>query len=249
MKKFIIIIGIVFFALYAFRTEILFYINQYTEKKLEADCPAPPFDDVCLNRMRAAGHIFSKNGELNKAKHWYSIAAENNDEVAMFNLAWVYQELAIASPDNEGMEQAMEWYRKSAEKGFAPAMNNLGQLYLSGTNQDAIEALKWHMVAAKAGNPAGTWNVMIAYRAGHGVAEDETEAKKWELWDPKNVNPKDIISPIIERTTVFGSNIPAQEIANIRQAVKEGVPLSASLSPLKPDPSIPTFRERMKNLQ
>ena len=81
-------------------------------------------------------------------------------------------------PAAANFELAMTWYRRSAEGGFAPGMNNLGQMYLSGRGgrQDHDAAFRWHLAAARAGNPVGRMNVAIAYSAGHGVAPDAAEA-------------------------------------------------------------------------
>lgn len=253
MRKLLIIISsisVIVFALYSTKGWTSLWVLEWIEKKLEADCPSPPFNDSCITRMRATGHSWSSNGDLVKAKKWYQIAADNGDISAMFHLGWIYQELAFEGRENHEnntdeltkkrefaatMEYAMEWYQKSAENGFAPAMNNLGQLYLHGNGkiQNEAEAFKWHLAAAKAGNPVGAWNVMIAYNAGQGVEVDTIEAKKWQLWNPKNSNPKDISSPTLERTILFGTKLPPQEVAYIKKAAKEGVNLDLLLTPLE----------------
>lgn len=140
-------------------------------------------------------------------------------------------------------DRAIEWYRKAADKGFAPAMNNLGQLYLLGIGREPgmAEAIRWHLAAARAGNPIGAWNVAIAYSAGHGVSSNAAESEKWMFWSPADVAPRDMASPTLERTTLFGSPLPAEELKVLRASWKAGVSVRLSLSSLPRDPSLPTF--------
>jgi TPR repeat protein len=50
--------------------------------------------------------------------------------------------------------EAVKWYRKAAEQGFALAENNLGWMYLKGLGvpQDREKAILWFTRAAKQGN-------------------------------------------------------------------------------------------------
>jgi TPR repeat protein len=52
--------------------------------------------------------------------------------------------------------EAMAWFRKAAERGYAPAQYNLGKMYLKGQGVavDREEARKWLTRAADAGYPA-----------------------------------------------------------------------------------------------
>ena len=46
--------------------------------------------------------------------------------------------------------EALRWYRKAAEQGYASAQNNLGLMYRNGEGvpQDYVEAHKWFNLAA-----------------------------------------------------------------------------------------------------
>ena len=48
--------------------------------------------------------------------------------------------------------QAMQWFRKAAEQGLAPAQFNLGRMYEKGQGvpQDFVRAHMWYSVAAAA---------------------------------------------------------------------------------------------------
>ncbi len=49
-------------------------------------------DSSCLVRYRALGHVWSSYGLTSRAQHWYEQGAEAGDPIAMFHLAWTYQE-------------------------------------------------------------------------------------------------------------------------------------------------------------
>ena len=50
--------------------------------------------------------------------------------------------------------QAVYWYRKAAEQGFAPAQSNLGYLYANGygVEKDIVQAVYWYRKAAEQGD-------------------------------------------------------------------------------------------------
>ena len=51
-------------------------------------------------------------------------------------------------------EEAVKWYRKAAEQGYASAQYNLGNIYGNGrgVKQDYVEAVKWYRKAADQGD-------------------------------------------------------------------------------------------------
>ena len=50
--------------------------------------------------------------------------------------------------------EAIKWYRKAAEQGYAVAQNNLGNCYFNGyrVDQDCLEAAKWYSKITDCGN-------------------------------------------------------------------------------------------------
>ena len=77
--------------------------------------------------------------------------------------------------------EAVKWYRKAADQGYAGAQYNLGVAYHSGQGvpQDYGEALKWYRKAADQGYAIAQYNLGVAYRFGQGVPQDYGEAVKW----------------------------------------------------------------------
>lgn len=78
-------------------------------------------------------------------------------------------------------EEAVKWYRKSAEQGNSQAQNNLGFCYQkgNGVEQSYEEAMKWYLMAAGQNNGEAENSIGFFYNNGYGVEQDLTEAVKW----------------------------------------------------------------------
>ncbi len=107
-----------------------------------------------LNPMNAfyLGYAYA-NGKgvainIEKAIHWYTIAAEAGEVTSLNNLGWIYT--------NKKNDDALAfmYYKKAAEKGSETAMNNLGAYYENGWGVQAsnTEALRWYKKAVQAYN-------------------------------------------------------------------------------------------------
>jgi myo-inositol-1-phosphate synthase len=74
--------------------------------------------------------------------------------------------------------EAVKWYGKAAEQGYAEAQYNLGCCYANGTGvtKDEVEAVKWFRKAAGQGYAEAQYNLGLCYANGTGVAKDEVEA-------------------------------------------------------------------------
>ena len=101
--------------------------------------------------------------------------AEAGDVVAQFTLG---EMLYYGTTD---AVQAVEWLRRSAAQGYAPAEFQIAQLYDFGfvLMQNDVEALAWYRKAAGHGSAAGARQVAEFYRRGRGVAEDVRESLRW----------------------------------------------------------------------
>jgi TPR repeat protein len=69
---------------------------------------------------------------------------------------------------------AIEYFRRSARKGYAPAQIVLGYFYDTGTivALDSREAADWYKTAADQGEPLAQWLVGRLYFVGSGVPRD-----------------------------------------------------------------------------
>jgi hypothetical protein len=74
----------------------------------------------------------------------------SDDPRAMYKVAAMYEKGEGSAQD---WTQAVAWYRKAADQGFAPALYKMGMLYATGNgvSQDKDEAAKWLTKAADAG--------------------------------------------------------------------------------------------------
>jgi TPR repeat protein len=85
----------------------------------------------------------------------------------------------------EGVKQdyteAIKWFRKAADQGYAKAQLNIGWMYEKGegVSQDYTEAMKWYRKAADQGDAEAQSNIGLMYEKGKGVTQDYAEAMKW----------------------------------------------------------------------
>ena len=143
-------------------------------------------------------------------------------------------------------EAAIAWYRKSAESGFAPAMNNLGLMVSLGLDgqPDEAEAFRCYLAAAEAGNPIASMNLMLAYLSGRGTARDPQAAVKWSLWRPTQGLTDDLKSPTLRRTLLVGSpERPSRVEDKLRTAAQTGQPLVLGISPRESDDALLAFAD------
>ena len=129
-------------------------------------------------------------------------------------------------------------------------MNNLGELYGNGlgTPIDEREAFRWHLAAARANNPAGVWNVALAYFTNRADGSDPSNAERYVAWRPNGVSEKDLMAPVLERTMFFGNALPADEIQKMRDSARQNVPVTSTFEQMRPDARIPTFQSRSRAL-
>jgi TPR repeat protein len=78
-------------------------------------------------------------------------------------------------------EQALAWYRKAADQGWAQAQTELGFMYVTGLGvwQNYKEAFAWYRKAADQGVAAAQHSLGLLYEKGYGVLQDNEEAVAW----------------------------------------------------------------------
>jgi len=87
--------------------------------------------------------------------------------------------------------QALTWYRKSAEQGFAPAEVGLASLYQRGLGvpKDLAQAQQWYRKAAEQGLPRAQNEVGQGYLLGQGLPMDYRQAAQWFRKSAEQGNP------------------------------------------------------------
>lgn len=100
------------------------------------------------------GSILSENYRNYKESYSYFLEAANNGDfaVAWYNLGWLTEKRygENFSSNSEKDNQAMQYYKKAANKGDTDAMDAVGRLYASYNMLD--EARPWLEKAASMGN-------------------------------------------------------------------------------------------------
>jgi TPR repeat protein len=158
------------------------------------------------------------------------IAADAGDPVAQDKLAEQFMMRAdVADAEN--------WYRKSAEQGYAHAQGQLGNMLLMhwrstiGLKPDAHaaigdEAVKWITLAANQGDTQGEETLAGLCLEGKLVKLDLIEAYKWgDLAAQKNLFSSAKNSAILKMN--------AEQIAEAQKRVSEFVPHQAQKSDLQ----------------
>ncbi len=81
----------------------------------------------------------------------------------------------------QNYQEAVKWFRKAAEQGYANGQVNWGYMYENGygVEKNYTEAVKWYQKAAEQGHARGQSNLGVMYRDGYGVEKNYTEAVKW----------------------------------------------------------------------
>lgn len=145
--------------------------------------------------------------------------AENGDVAAMRNIGHLYRWGQGVEKD---VRQAMQWYRKAAEKGFSRAQANLASIYLQGDEGvpvDYAEAYKWFAAAAVQNLAVAQYNLGLMYELGLGIEKSEPRALGWYNLAAKAGQPEAIerLSQLVKNTEaplVSGVNIAAPQAAS-----------------------------------
>ena len=115
---------------------------------------------------------------LKNAKHNILELANEGDVFAQTNAAWGYENgYGTAADDYE----AVKWYQKAAEQGYARAQCNLGDMYFYGTGveQSYEKAVEWYLKAAEQGYADAQYNLGDMYEYGIGVERSYEKAVEW----------------------------------------------------------------------
>ena len=101
-----------------------------------------------------------------------------SDTKAQFNLGNAFY---FGRGVTKNKRQAVEWYRKAAEQGYAKAQLSLGGCFLNGRGvaKDDRLAVEWYRKAAEQGLASAQCNLGLCLEDGRGVAKDERRAVEW----------------------------------------------------------------------
>ncbi len=118
----------------------------------------------------------------NKLFPWFQLLLETGTELRSI---YARYHLAVCYSEGLGVEQdhrlAANWYKESAERGYAGAQAYLGYCYYLGigVEKNHSEAVRWYRIAADQGFSGAQSNLGICYEHGHGVEKNMELAVKY----------------------------------------------------------------------
>lgn len=152
-------------------------VDEALAKVAEVLLTDPPFDAGSAQQAQAKPPPAVANAQQTPAAGQSSPedelrrAAEAGDSNAMFQLG------NVLAQRGENVE-AVQWFRKSSEKGNIKATNALGYMYEEGRGipQNYAEASNLYLQAMKKGNPDAMVNRAIMFARGEGMVKDSLQA-------------------------------------------------------------------------
>ncbi len=124
----------------------------------------------------------ARTKDVERALHWYKLAAQGGNSAAQYNLADMYMR-GEGLPRNH--ERALYWFGQAADQGDLDALYNLGILHLGrGHGQDRLEAdeplsTRYFLLAAEGGLARAQYEAGVIFLHGRGVACDPEKARYW----------------------------------------------------------------------
>ena len=106
-------------------------------------------------------------------------------------------------------QQAVLWYRRSAEQGYAMAQRNLGVMYVlgHGVPPDEAEAMRWFQKAAEQGLSKALINEAILYMQGTTTRRDYALA--YSLLQRATAAGEENAKPLLEKCRMYVNGAPA----------------------------------------
>ena len=104
----------------------------------------------------------------------------NHVRVAQYCLGSMYEQGVGGVSQNH--EEAMRWFRKSADAEFYWAQNNIGCAFRDGgqgVDVDYQKAREWFGKAAAQGHAGALYNIGALYHEGKGVPQSDVRASEW----------------------------------------------------------------------
>lgn len=123
--------------------------GEIGDAMVRAACSGEVFTDRCRNSVRANGHLWAARGNLERAQQWYAYAAERDDPVAMFHLAWTYEELGRSDIERIKTEEFkhLAQYHPEADVRSLPKIQEL--LAADPAYREKIaQAKRWYEISS-----------------------------------------------------------------------------------------------------
>ncbi len=135
-----------------------------------------PGAQTFLGSLYLVGRDVAQN--IQEAKKWFMVAAEQNYAPAQYQLGVLYSGNAAGRAEPG---EAVKWFRLSAEQGWPDAQYQLARLYAQGAsvNRNLATAVEWYRRAAMQGQLDAQFMLGVSYYDGQGVPRDLIEGLAW----------------------------------------------------------------------
>lgn len=150
-------------------------LDPETEKLIASAESGDAKSQACLAEFYLMGMNVDRNTATGMA--WLQKAA-NQDYI---RAKWAIASLGTWDPKTHS--SAIQTIQKLADQNYAPAEEQIGQMYLHGGGgdypQNFAKALKWFHKATEQNYPFAEADIGLAYRYGWGVKPDLNKARAW----------------------------------------------------------------------
>ena len=124
--------------------------------------------------------------------------------------------------------EAMTWFHKAADQGYATAQTNLGVMYTygEGVPQDYTEALRWYGKAAERGDALAQYNFGIMYANGRGTPQNYVQAHMWFSLAATRFSPweTELHELALMNRDLVATNMTPAQIAEAERLAREWKP-------------------------
>lgn len=112
--------------------------------------------------------------DIEMVKEWRLKAADKGNGYAA-------TQMGIIALENNNYTEAVKYFKKAAENGYAEAQNRLAFRYCNGQGieKNMQEAFKWYLKAAEQGHMQAMYNTGLCYHHGSGTAIDHQKAQEF----------------------------------------------------------------------
>ena len=117
-----------------------------------------------------------------KAFEWFMKGAELGDPECMYEIGRrIYDNIGCEEkPWPDRRKLAFDWYLKSAQAGYVPAMRIAAYMYAGlAVEENLPESFRWYLKAAELGDKNSACEVAKYYVLGKGTEKNLAEADKW----------------------------------------------------------------------
>lgn len=151
-----------------------------------------------------------------KGRSWLQKAANQGN----LRAKWTIAALETWEPKNYG--SAVKTIQKLADQNYAPAEEQIGQMYLYGNGdkyqQNFTKALNWFHKAANQNYSFAEADIGLAYRHGWGVKPDTAKARIWAIKAANHhIDCAPEVVPLIQRLIAINAIYPKSVLNGLRQ--------------------------------